>query len=61
MNMKIIPVIVIAIVVIAAGFAFSPVEQVTTVDQKILDNICVIEGFGEGAFFDGEACLNPDE
>jgi len=44
MNKKIIPVILLAVVAIAAGFAFAPVEQATAVHDSIIqdnaDGLC---------------------
>ena len=67
MNKLVIPIILVAIVAIAAGFAFSPVDQATSVHSSLLDAICVANGDyqtatgGGDEFWDGEACVNLDE
>ena len=59
MNKLIIPVVLLALVVIAAGFAFSPVEQATAVHIDILDAMCVHHfGNGVGSFWNGNNCTS---
>ena len=63
MNKLIIPLVLLAVVAIAAGYAFSPVQEVTTVHSSILDAICVTTQNGNtpGATWDGTRCTNLDE
>ena len=55
MNKVIVPVILVAVVAVAAGFAFSPVEQVSTVDDDIeqqhADDACAIRNFDSADIF----------
>jgi len=57
-KLLIIPIILIAVIMIAAGFAFVTVEQVSAVHGSLLDSICVIHN-SFGFLFDGEGCLSP--
>ena len=54
MNRVILPVILLSVIAIAAGFAFAPVVQVTSVDafieQKHADQACQIEKSPDWAF-----------
>ena len=64
MNKLILPLVLIVIVAITAGFAFAPVDQASTVDEEITDtlsdNICIVRN-GPGATWDGEGCVGGDE
>ena len=60
MNTRLIPVVLLAVVAIAAGFAFAPVEQASTVDGEILDGVCQIHN-SSFHVFDGEGCTDTDE
>ena len=60
MNKKIIPVILLAVVAIAAGFAFAPVEQATAVHDSIIqdnaDGMCTqFLGGNPSAFWDADS------
>ena len=59
LNKIIIPVALIAIIAIGAGFAFAPVDQATTVndqiEDQISDNVCVAI-INNNWEWDGEEC-----
>ena len=59
MNKKIIPVILLAVVAIAAGFAFAPVEQATAVHDSIIqdnaDGMCTQFTSSTTAFWDPDS------
>jgi len=65
MNKLVIPVVLVALIAIAAGFAFSPADEAATVHIDIKDHICVVdEGTSDTGFSsdpEDNGCLPPDE
>ena len=61
MNKRIIPIMFLAVVAIAAGFAFAPLEQVTTVHPGLLqgmaDNDCIIWNSDPQSTFSNGDCV----
>ena len=39
MNSKLIPVLLIAVIMVAGAFAFAPIDQVSTVHETVSDNL----------------------
>jgi len=62
MNKLIIPLVLLAVVAIAAGFAFSPVDEATSVHTSLLDAICVHDQANSpSGFWDGDNCDVTEE